>query len=232
MTPEPAVWDGVLNDGDILHVPKNWPHVAVPCDQPTLHLTLSIFEYNAVNFLNWLVSTRLSDAEFVHLGISRHSCVEHLSDCLSAIQTKMTAAFSEENILDEFFRDQIWMVTDKAQRFTGRAATRPFFGLPWSATPRGVPDTNLSNYLIYMASPFGLGIRMTDENKVEVQFDREVFAFDASMLPIFEILENDTPFSIADFFQRFNGKLEHEELEGFLGKLINIGILIVRTRIL
>lgn len=226
---ESPVWDRILNDGDILHVPKDWPHVAVPCDEPTLHLTLSVFEYNALNLLNWLVAARLSNDKSMHLAIPSHTDADHQCNYLSGIRAKLHEAFSEPDLVDGFFRDQVWLVSDKAQRFTGKAATRPFFGLPWSATPRGVPDTGHGSYLICLASPFGLeGFK--DEKKIELRFDREVFNFDPSMLPVFQSLETDAPYSIAEFFQRFSSQFERGELEQFLGRLINIGIVVVRAK--
>jgi hypothetical protein len=48
------VWDGMLNDGDILYLPRGWWHVAHPVNEPSMHLTFGIAPLNGLNLLNWL----------------------------------------------------------------------------------------------------------------------------------------------------------------------------------
>ncbi len=35
-------WTGKLDDGDVLYIPRGWPHSAVAKDGPSLHLTLAV----------------------------------------------------------------------------------------------------------------------------------------------------------------------------------------------
>lgn len=56
--PEPTgqpVFDGVLEDGDMLYLPRGWWHMAVPLDEPSLHLNFGIEPPNGVDFLQWWV---------------------------------------------------------------------------------------------------------------------------------------------------------------------------------
>jgi ribosomal protein L16 Arg81 hydroxylase len=48
------VWDGILNDGDMIYLPRGWWHVAVPLDEPSLHLTVTIVPPRGIEFLQWL----------------------------------------------------------------------------------------------------------------------------------------------------------------------------------
>ena len=36
------LFDGLLNQGDVLYMPRGWWHIAIPCDEPTLHLTIGM----------------------------------------------------------------------------------------------------------------------------------------------------------------------------------------------
>lgn len=48
------VWQGLLKDGDVLYLPRGYPHVASALDGPSLHLTVALSEATALGFLRWL----------------------------------------------------------------------------------------------------------------------------------------------------------------------------------
>jgi ribosomal protein L16 Arg81 hydroxylase len=50
----PAIWQGTLQEGDLLHVPWGWWHIAQPIGIPTLHLTLTVSTRRGVDFIRWL----------------------------------------------------------------------------------------------------------------------------------------------------------------------------------
>jgi hypothetical protein len=58
VAPEPVgapVWDGMLEDGDALYIPRGWWHKAYPADVPSLHLTLGTVPPHGYNLLQWLI---------------------------------------------------------------------------------------------------------------------------------------------------------------------------------
>lgn len=44
----------VLEDGDLLYLPRGWVHAPVPLDEPSLHLTISVTHPTGAGFLDWL----------------------------------------------------------------------------------------------------------------------------------------------------------------------------------
>lgn len=50
-----AFWDGVLEDGDMISMPRGWWHVALPLDEPSLHLTVTLEPATGVDLLRWFV---------------------------------------------------------------------------------------------------------------------------------------------------------------------------------
>jgi len=54
------LWDGTLEDGSLLYIPKGWWHIAVPQNEPTLHLTMSILSPTGIDFLQWLANQMTS----------------------------------------------------------------------------------------------------------------------------------------------------------------------------
>jgi ribosomal protein L16 Arg81 hydroxylase len=51
----PPVWDGMLEDGDMLYIPRGWWHMAFPVGEPSLHLTLATEPPLGTHLLAWLV---------------------------------------------------------------------------------------------------------------------------------------------------------------------------------
>ena len=59
----PPTWDGMLEDGDMLYLPRGWWHVAFPVSEPSLHLTFATEPPLGTHLLAWLVGKlRLHEA--------------------------------------------------------------------------------------------------------------------------------------------------------------------------
>jgi hypothetical protein len=51
---DPPVWEGILEAGSLLYMPRGWWHFAVPLDEPTLHVTLGLQALTGEEVLKWL----------------------------------------------------------------------------------------------------------------------------------------------------------------------------------
>jgi hypothetical protein len=60
---EPPVWEGVLEEGDLLYMPRGWWHMACPLDEPSLHLTFSNDPGHGTGLLKWLAGQLSAHAE-------------------------------------------------------------------------------------------------------------------------------------------------------------------------
>ncbi|AQA00237.1 hypothetical protein BWQ93_18570 [Sphingopyxis sp. QXT-31] len=58
------VFDGILEEGAILYIPRGWWHVATPVEEPSLHLTLALGPPSGQDYLRWLVGQALADPLF------------------------------------------------------------------------------------------------------------------------------------------------------------------------
>jgi ribosomal protein L16 Arg81 hydroxylase len=50
----PPAWEGTLEDGDMLYMPRGWWHVAFAIDEPSLHLTAGFAHPTGADVLSWL----------------------------------------------------------------------------------------------------------------------------------------------------------------------------------
>jgi hypothetical protein len=53
----PPIWEGILNDGDLLYLPRGFWHVAYPLDEPSLHLSWGAQPHTGAEFLYWWMRT-------------------------------------------------------------------------------------------------------------------------------------------------------------------------------
>ncbi|HWC63055.1 MAG TPA: cupin domain-containing protein [Rhizomicrobium sp.] len=51
----PPIWEGILNDGDLLYLPRGFWHVAYPLDEPSLHVSWGAQPPSAQDFLYWWI---------------------------------------------------------------------------------------------------------------------------------------------------------------------------------
>lgn len=106
LTPKPTgepVWDGVLEDGAVLYLPRGWWHVAFPLDEPSLHLTVTIVPANGIDFLGWFVEQLKPIAE-VRMNVP-HLSVEAERKLYSSRLSEILATFGSDDTLEKFIAD-------------------------------------------------------------------------------------------------------------------------------
>jgi ribosomal protein L16 Arg81 hydroxylase len=50
----PAVWEDVLEPGDVLYLPRSEVHAALPISRPCVHLTIGVNDATGTDFIRWL----------------------------------------------------------------------------------------------------------------------------------------------------------------------------------
>jgi ribosomal protein L16 Arg81 hydroxylase len=96
-------WEGVLNAGDVLYLPRGWWHVANSVNEPSMHLTLGIAPLNGVNMLNWLAG-RLRQNAFLRQDLPMPGDDATVQSHLARLRAIVTEALSEA-AWEEFRRD-------------------------------------------------------------------------------------------------------------------------------
>lgn len=60
--PKEPVADIILEQGDILYIPRGWWHEAIPLEsQETFHIAIGVFPIKVIDFLQWILSIKLSE---------------------------------------------------------------------------------------------------------------------------------------------------------------------------
>ncbi|WP_429298859.1 JmjC domain-containing protein [Paraburkholderia sp. GAS199] len=55
-SPKALAFEGILNEGDLLYIPKGWEHEAIPLGEATIHLSAGVDQPNAKDYVLWVLN--------------------------------------------------------------------------------------------------------------------------------------------------------------------------------
>jgi hypothetical protein len=180
--PETPAWEGVLNDGDALYIPRGWWHVASPMDGPTLHLTIGILNSTGADLLSWFTE-RLRANDDVRRDLPRFGQQSERA----AYMERLCQTFKEEckpSILDEFFAHRDACISGRLQ-----------FGFPWSATEQVLPESGFLKWTSPIPASIESSIGSTD---FSIACAGRKWRFAEGARPILERLLDRIPHAISE----------------------------------
>lgn len=176
-------WDGVVEDGDLVYVPRGWWHGATALEEPTVHLTFGMANRTGIDFLRWL-RDRLRAVEAYRMDLPRFADRQEQAAHMDRLRHELLAAWTPDT-LDRFFAE-----CDAA------AVPRPRLSLPWSAMLGALPG---SDARIKLVGSRGLALRRTaDEGDVEFDANGRRWRFPGHMEPMLRLLDQRRLCSIAE----------------------------------
>ena len=119
---EPA-WEGILEAGGLLSIPRGAWHVAYPLDEPSLHLTVTIKNHTGIDLLLWLAE-QLKSSEAARMPIPLMAGPEERASWLEQIRADL-AVMWDDAILDRYLGEA-----------DAKAVPRPRISFPADADPR------------------------------------------------------------------------------------------------
>ncbi len=96
---DPPVWDGMLEDGDMLYIPRGWWHVAFPVGEPSLHLTLATEPPLGTHLLAWVIG-KLRLHEVVRAEIPWLNDAKGQTAYLNALRPLLSEALTDDAIAE------------------------------------------------------------------------------------------------------------------------------------
>ncbi|HKX33260.1 MAG TPA: cupin domain-containing protein [Blastocatellia bacterium] len=207
---EEPVWEGILEDGDALYIPRGWWHVALPLAEPTLHITVGISNPTGVELLAWIVE-HLQTHELVRQDLPLFAGPAEQQAYADRIRAALIEA-CEGDLLSRFF-----------QRYDAMAPARPRFSLPWSVSDEGLPPSETARIRITVPRPLPLQIDAA-RGTIEFLSQGRRWQFDRSVAPILERLMDGRSYAIAELAQASADQLDHQSVRTFIGELIVNGL--------
>ena len=206
-----AVWDGLLNSGDILYLPRGWWHVAHPVNEPSMHLTFGIAPMHGLNLLNWMAMKLRGD---VHLR--RNLPLLQDTAVRDAYMVQLRAIVMQalgDAAIEDFLRD----AGDHAH---GRAPIR----LPQAPYDQAAPLKD--NSLIRLASSPRLLLK-TEAEKVSFNAYGKNYSVPLYVKPALEMLADDRAIPRAQVCDAVKEEGAVASLRRGLAMLASAGVVLV-----
>jgi hypothetical protein len=99
--PNSPTWEGIIEEGDVLYLPRGCWHSAQGTDVPTFHLTVGIINPTGIDFLAWLREELLANDVF-RMDLPELQTVEQKERHVAALAAALTSACTVE-ALNRFF---------------------------------------------------------------------------------------------------------------------------------
>jgi len=214
--PRPAgapVWDGVLNSGDVLYLPRGWWHVAHPVNEPSMHLTFGIAPMHGLNLLNWMV-TKLRGEVHLRRNLPVLQDIAARQAYMAQLRAIVVQALGD-GAIEDFLRD----AGDHAH---GRAPIR----LPQAPYNQAAPLRDESR--IRLASSPRLLLKI-EADKVSFNAYGKNYSVPHYVKPALELLRDDRAIPLAELCAAVNGDVAMANLKRGLAMLAAAGVVLVEV---
>lgn len=202
--PAGAVLDQILQPGDLLYIPRGCYHVAVPMNEPALHLTVGVKNPRGMDLAHWIVerlrASGMADRDLPLLAGAAER-LRYSEELRNALLQGLDA-----DLVGQYF-------SETGSNFK----PRPSFSLPWSATPEGLPTG--SDFLVRLNPSYQLIMNgHSDGGPVEVLCSGRRCRFPRSMQGILEQLADGRPVPMTRLIEAVAGQLD----EGMVRLLVEM----------
>lgn len=211
--PTPPVWEGILEDGDLLYFPCGWWHIAFPLDGPSLHLTVGVRQRTGVDLMDY-VGKQLERSELVRTPLPRFASPAEREEWAARLRDEILAQLTPD-VVDRALADD-----------DDRAVDSPMLGMPWTALPAFVlPDDDA---LVHITLARSTALQQTPDGAQLFFVARgRKWKFAAGARPMIERLCDARPVSIGELCALASATMRREQVRSLLSKLVSRGIVAI-----
>jgi hypothetical protein len=209
--PTEVLWEGLLQSGDLLYIPRGWWHVATPLDEPTLHLTVGVNNLTGADLLTWFID-RLRAVENLRRDIPHWTGAAAYPAIANSLRDVLFEHW-RPGLIDEFLSDM-----------DAKSRPRPSFALPWSATQEVLPA---DGWRVRWSGDRGAAVTPGDaDDEIVVSANGRRWKFARASRPLLEILVSGRECDRTDLERASNGRIECGVIRAFVKELVINGLLI------
>jgi len=200
--------DFVLEDGDVLYLPRGHWHDVSAIGEQSLHLTIGFNRATGVDLVAWLAD-QLRVEELFRADLPRFGAAEDRAERAQALREKLVARLTDD-VVDRFLTDR-----------DAQAPAHSRLGLPFTATPGLLPEGDEAEVLL--VAPRAVLERAGGTVALSAAGKRLVFA--AAAGPVLEALLPAQPLSVKTLVELAAPTLDRGTVRALLGELVTHGVL-------
>jgi len=209
--PTEVLWEGLLNSGDLLYIPRGWWHVATPLDEPTLHLTVGANNLTGADFITWFAD-RLRAVEDVRRDIPLFG---NAPAARRAFANRLRDALVKEwrpDLIDEFLDEM-----------DAKTRPRPHLGLPWTATEKLLPA---GGWRVKWTGSRDVRLQSTVPGEIAIHTNGRRWKFSETARALLTVLTSGHECSVDDLLA-IDETIDPQTVHAFVKELVAEGLLIV-----
>ena len=200
--------DFMMEDGDVLYLPRGHWHDVSAIGEQSLHLTIGFNRATGVDLVAWLADQLRAD-ELFRADLPRFGAAEDRLERARTLREKLVARLTDD-VVDRFLADR-----------DAQAPAHSRLGLPFTATPGLLPEGDEAEVLL--VAPRAVLERSDGTVALSAAGKRLVFA--AAAGPVLEALLPAQPVSIKAVVELAAPTLDRGTVRALLGELVNHGVL-------
>ena len=213
--PEKPLWEGLLQQGDLLYMPRGWWHVATPLDEPTLHLTVGVSNPTGADLLAWFVD-RLKRCEDVRRDLPRFDGPEEQAAYIERLREALIEEL-QPDLLQQYLAD----VNSKSQ-------PRPHMNLPWTPAADVLPPEHVPFTVKWTGTRAAKLDRNGSPGAVTVDANGRRWKFALASAPLLDLLIAGHAYSMDDL-KECGGGLSGSTVRVFLRELAESGLISIHS---
>ena len=203
--PQKVVWEGLLQDGDALYIPRGWWHEASGVGEVTLHLTFGIHQRTGVNLMHWMADQLRASVDF-RVPLRRFAPAEEQQAQLAELRRQLLELF-DGDLLSRYYAHQ-----------DARARSRGWPNLPWSVDSGAPPmETRVA-----LTAPRELNL-VRQDGSVSFDANGRAWTFAATTEPLLRTLARG-PATVAELCSVSGGALDGAAVQQFVTELARQGL--------
>jgi ribosomal protein L16 Arg81 hydroxylase len=204
--PPGAMLDQTLQPGDLLYIPRGCYHVAVPMNEPALHLTVGVKLPRAIDLARWMLdrlrTNGMADRDLPSLA----DAAERLR--YSDDVREMLTDGLEPDLVQQYLRETYSTLKQ-----------RPSFNLPWTAATDPMPPGR--DFLVRLNVHGPLAVH-DDRDAMSLEFEGggRRYRFPRSMQWIIEPLNDGAPLPMTRLIDAVAGRLDEDMVRVLIAMLV------------
>jgi ribosomal protein L16 Arg81 hydroxylase len=210
--PAEPIDEFMLEDGDVLYLPRGHWHDVASVGEMSLHLTIGFNPATGVDLVAWLADQLRAD-ELFRRDLPRFADEETRAEVAGRLRTAIEAALTPD-VVDRFLTDR-----------DAQAPAHPRVGLPWAALSEPLPPGDEAE--VRLLAPRAVLQRDSATGRVVLLAAGKRFVFAEVAAPLLEALLDGAPQPIKALMEVVAPAVDRAQVRGLLGQLVKRGLLTV-----
>ena len=210
--PAGAVLDQVLQPGDLLYIPRGCYHLAVPMNEPVLHLTLGVKNPRTMDLALWMVE-RLRVIGMADDDVPLLAGSDERLRYSEALRRALVEGLEPDLV------EQYWSASGPNLK------PRPSFSLPWGATPGLLPPG--TDFHVRLIVDCDSVVNDAQSGSAQFQFRTRTYRFPRSMQWVVQELDAAAPVAVGRVIDAVAARLDEDVVRMLLAMLVKEHLLAI-----